>query len=137
MKESIFSASPLRRSPDFSALESELAFNFSPDLRFSLSHVDEGFVSHDLLLLVQRTFELRGHLLFLSSLEGLKALLHFNLKFKRSFFLEQVEVGFVRRRSLRNWASTSDMMALRAAASRDWNSKVEPFGPILLVYALC
>ena len=73
---------------DFGALESKLAFNFSPDLRFSLSHVDEGFVSHDLFALVQLTFELRGHLLFFSSLEGLKALLHFNLKFKRSFFLE-------------------------------------------------
>ena len=105
-------------------------------MRFSLSHVDEGFVSHDLFALVQLTFELRGHLLFLSSLEGLKALLHLNLKFKRSFFFEQIEVGFVRETLVAQLGINFGHDGFAGCCFTGLEFKVEPLGPILLVYAV-
>ena len=81
---------------NFSTLEAELRFNLSANLRFSLSNVDEGFVAHDLLALVQLALKLGSDLFFLPRFEGLKALLHLNFQFKSGFFLEEVEVGFMR-----------------------------------------
>ena len=82
---------------DFSSLETKLTFDFGTDLCFSFSDVDEGFVAHDFLALVQLTLKLRSHFLFLATLERLKTLFHFDLEFEGGFLFEQVKVGFVRK----------------------------------------
>ena len=85
----------LQAVPNFGTLETQLSFDFGPDLSFSLSNIDERLVAHDLFSLVELAFELRGHFFLFAGLEISETFLHFHFKFKCSFFLEQVEVGLV------------------------------------------
>ena len=109
-----------------------MRFNFSTDLCFTLAHIDERFVAHDFLSLVELALQLRGDFLFLACLEGLKTLFHFDLQFKGGLLLEQVEVRLVREAFVAKLCIHFGHDGLAGCGFPGLEFKVKPFRPILL-----
>ena len=131
-----FLCQPLEAVPNLCPLESKLCLNFSTNLCLSLSDVDERLVAHDFLSLVQLAFELGGNFLFLSGLEVLKALFHFDFEFEGCLFFQEVKIGLMRQPFVAKLCINFGHDSLPCSRFSRLEFEVKAFGPILLTDAV-
>ena len=131
-----FLSQSLEAVPNLCSLETKLRLDLSTNLGLTLSDVDERFVAHDFLTLLQLALQLSGDFLFLSGFEFLEFLFHLDFQFESGFLFEEVQVGFMGQPVVAKLCINLRHDGLASCGFTGLEFKVKPFGPILLVGAV-